>query len=73
MQAAMADDGTLLPYPEKRAEDPDAEFIAATNLFPYMSEYMQEESNDMSLTRLRSVDPGSPAHDAGIRPGETLT
>ena len=34
---------------------------------------MQEESNDMSLTVIRSVDPGSPAHDAGIRPGETLT
>ena len=49
MQAAMADDGTLLPYPEKREEDPDAEFVAATNLFPYMSEYMQEES--VMLTR----------------------
>ena len=34
---------------------------------------MQEESNDMSLTVIRSVDPGSPAQDAGIRPGETLT
>ena len=49
MQAAMADDGTLLPYPERQAEDPDAKFIAATNLFPYMSEYMQEES--VMLTR----------------------
>ena len=34
---------------------------------------MQEESNDMSLTVIRSVDAGSPARDAGIRPGETLT
>ena len=49
MQAAMTDEGELLPYPEKSAEDPDAKFIAATNLFPYMSEYMEEESS--MLTR----------------------
>ena len=27
----------------------------------------------MSLTKIRSVDPGSPAQRAGLRPGETLT
>ena len=27
----------------------------------------------MSLTVIRSVDADSPARDAGIRPGETLT
>lgn len=27
----------------------------------------------MSMTAVKSVDPGSPAHRAGVRPGETLT
>ncbi len=43
MQAAMDEEGNLLNYPEKIQADPDARFIAATNLFPYMSDYMNEE------------------------------
>lgn len=35
MQAAMADDGALLDYPEASLKDLNAAFIAATNLFPY--------------------------------------
>ena len=27
----------------------------------------------MSMTAVKSVDPRSPAHRAGVRPGETLT
>ena len=27
----------------------------------------------MSLTKIQSIDPGSPAHRAGLRPGETVT
>ena len=27
----------------------------------------------MSLTKIETVDPGSPARRAGVRPGETLT
>ena len=27
----------------------------------------------MSLTKIQSIDPGSPAHWAGLRPGETVT
>lgn len=49
MQSAMSDDGELLPYPERSIEDAQAGFIAATNLFPYMNEYMEEES--LMLTR----------------------
>ncbi len=48
MQSAMADDGTLLDFPARQAEDPDAEFIAATNLFPYMSDYMRDETDMLS-------------------------
>lgn len=47
MQAAMRDDGSLEEYPEK---NPTGQFTAATNLFPYMSEYMEEESSKL-LTR----------------------
>ena len=49
MQAAMADDGALLDYPEASLKDLNAAFIAATNLFPYMSNYMNEETT--MLTR----------------------
>lgn len=43
MQAAMDDDGTLLDVPERAEADNEAGFIAATNLFPYMNEYMNDE------------------------------
>ena len=43
MQAAMDDDGTLLDVSERAEADTEAGFIAATNLFPYMNEYMNDE------------------------------
>ena len=48
-QAAMDDEGNLLDYPEKKAVDDSLGFIAATNRFPYMTEYMEEET--LALTR----------------------
>lgn len=57
MQSAMDDEGNLLGYPEKTAVDPDAKFIAATNLFPYMSDYMNEESTILSRSNWENTLP----------------
>lgn len=54
MQCALDDDGNMLPYPEK---DPTGKFIAATNLFPYMSEYMQENSKLLTRTDWDNTKP----------------
>lgn len=49
MQAAMDDNGNYLPYPAKAAVDKEAQFIAATNVFQSMSDYMNDETS--MLTR----------------------
>ena len=73
-QAAMADDGTLLNYPEKRAIDEDASFIAATVLFPYMDEYMQKETT--MLTRAnwdKTVPVYTPRQDYYVAPSKSIS
>lgn len=49
MQAAMDENGNLLDYPARAAENREAGFIAATNLFQYLSDYMNDETT--MLTR----------------------
>lgn len=48
MQAAMTEDGTILDFPAKAATDKAAKFIAATNLFPEMSDYMNDETSPLT-------------------------
>lgn len=43
-QAALDNNGNVLNYPEKQEADPDAKFIAATALFPYLDDYMNSQS-----------------------------
>ena len=60
MQAAMDEDGNLLDFPEKALSgDKDAEFIAATNIFDYMNEYMEEETTMFSRSDWDNTFPGA--------------
>ena len=73
-QAAMADDGTLLNYPEKRAIDEDATFIAATALFPYMDEYMNTQSTLLTRANWDATVPVyTPRGDFYTAPTKTLS
>lgn len=57
MQSAMDDKGNLLDIPAKKAIDPEAKFIAATNLFQYMSDYMHRETKPLTRTNWNATVP----------------
>lgn len=57
MQSAMDEKGNLLDIPAKSALDPDAKFIAATNLFPYMTDYMFRETTPLTRANWNATVP----------------
>ena len=58
MQSAMDENGTLLDYPAAAVKNKDAKFIAATNLFPYMSDYMNGETIPFTRADWKATFPG---------------
>ncbi|MBR4208775.1 MAG: fibronectin type III-like domain-contianing protein, partial [Lachnospiraceae bacterium] len=56
-QAALDDEGNVLNYPEKRMADPEAKFVAATALFPYMDEYMETQSTILTRANWDATVP----------------
>ncbi len=73
-QAAMDDAGNLQPYPESAAVNPDAQFIAATALFPYMDEYMAEESRPLTRANWDATVPVyTPRADYAVAPVKALS
>lgn len=73
-QAAMADDGTLLNYPEKREMDANASFIAATALFPYMDDYMRSETTQLTRADWENTVPVyTPREDYYVAPTKAIS
>ena len=71
-QAAMDEDGNLLNYPEKQAVDDSATFIAATNQFPYMTEYMKEEATSLTRSNWNATVPVDTRANSNEAPSKEL-
>ena len=72
MQLAMDENGNLLDYPAKKAIDPEAEFIAATNLFGYMSDYMERETTPLTRSNWDATVPVDTRESGNVgTPGTT--
>lgn len=72
MQSAMDENGNLLDYPAKKAIDPEAEFIAATNLFGYMSDYMERETTPLTRSNWDATVPVDTRESGNVgTPGTT--
>ena len=63
-QSAMDEEGNLLDYPAKAETDPDAEYIAATNQFSEVTEYMNEETVMLSRSDWEGTQPTRPEDKA---------
>lgn len=73
-QAAMDDEGNLLNYPEKQEADPDATFIAATALFPYMDEYMNTQTTLLTRANWDATVPVyTPREDYYVAPTKAIS
>lgn len=59
-QSQWDDAGNPLGYPARANEDPDAEFIAATNQFPDINEYMHTEATIFSRSDWSGTFPTAP-------------
>jgi beta-glucosidase len=57
MQAAMDEEGNILNWPAKRAIDPNAKFIAATNLFHDVTEYMYRDTQPLTRANWNATVP----------------
>lgn len=68
----MDENGNLLDYPAKKAIDPEAEFIAATNLFGYMSDYMERETTPLTRSNWDATVPVDTSESGNVgTPGTT--
>ena len=59
-QSQWDDEGNALDYPARANEDPDAEFIAATNRFPDLNEYMHTEATIFTRSDWSGTFPTAP-------------
>lgn len=59
-QSALDEKGNLLPYPEAVEANKDAKYIAATNQFDDVTEYMLEQTTMLSRKDWNNTQPTSP-------------
>ena len=65
-QSQWDDEGNPLDYPARANEDPDAAFIAATNRFPDLNEYMHTEATIFTRSDWSGTFPTAPEEDKTI-------
>ena len=59
-QSQWDDEGNALGFPARAAEDPEAKYIAATNQFPDINEYMHTEATILTRSNWKNTFPTAP-------------
>lgn len=72
-QAILDDNGNMLPEAERSLKDPSIGFTAATSLFPYMDEYMNEMTTPLTRANWNATVPAYSARaDFYVAPQKEL-